>query len=195
MSYPHRVKTKLAFVLFGASVIGCGQAFSDRQSAEQTYVGALGSTGALLAVTTNGDRFRAYVCGDDATRAIYTQWFEGSMSNGQAVAKGGELLLSIDQRDSTRVVGSIERNGSKVTFDLGIPHAAGGLWSAKGEHCATGLIALDDGRTQGAYCVAPFVRSQVVPVRPPARGDEEVAVYISSAQLQEWLKRVSINVQ
>lgn len=148
-----------------------------------------------MAVTAQDGRFRAYVCGDDATRATYTQWFDGTLSDGAGSAKGGELVLELKQRSATKVVGTIERAGTRVSFELRTPEGAGGFWAAKGELCATGLIALDDGRVQGAYCSAPLVRSQVVPVRPPAEGDENLAVYLGAGRSQEWLKRVSLNGQ
>ncbi len=178
----------MRWVVAAMLLVGCSGRVALSEG-DRTYVGRLSGTDALVAVTVNQGHVRAYSCGGASTLATRTQWFRGDLSANRGTFTAGTLTLDLELA-ADRVVGFIEASGTKEPIDLRLAGPRGGLWSAPASHCATGLIALDDGTTQGAYCVDANVRAQVVPVRPLMEGDDAVEVLVGGDGPRATLLRV-----
>jgi len=120
------------------------------------------------AVVQEDGRMLAYVCGnDEATRQVWSRWFEGSIDrDGFSAEADGWTLDGLVDGD---VLELTLRGPSDEARDLTADAEEAAIY-ANDETCLDGAIA-SDGRVDGTWCDLDGVRFQVEPIETVVLGD------------------------
>jgi hypothetical protein len=160
------------------SVLALGSCALEPLSEEETYVGEVSGTDAVVAVATEGDSVVVYVCGGPSTLAEHTRWYSGSVGDPTLASKAGEALeLSVD---GGRARGAYTVEGTRFEFEAVAPaDRYRRLFTVVDSGCRTGVV-VDGDEVQGAWCNDLGIFEQVTPIAPIDPTSDSLDVAISS---------------
>jgi len=177
-------------VLVISLLIACGpenEKDNNTSVDRQLFVGAVEGTNALAALVRQNGQIAFYVCGHGDTLQSHTRWF-----NGEMVVDQDGFELASEAWESTGTVAGDTATGSLRDPD-GMSHAwtlhaapkgsLANLYSVMHSGCRTGVIVLDDGKTeepavQGGWCNGEGLIKQVTPMLPLALTSEGLEISV-----------------
>jgi hypothetical protein len=162
----------IALAVSGASCAPSTSGPSAVTAAAGTFVGEAQGSAAFIALSTDGERVRGYVCDGDGAQARVSRWLDASLRSDELNVTSGNIRVraTIAGTKASGTVVNIQ-DGTSNTFTLTKATGSAGLFRAEGvatngASFVAGWIILTDGRQKGAVEVA----GSGVRVAPSIRG-------------------------